>query len=1448
MAATVLIEDDAFTLLADDIPIGHCRKLDPKAIAVLQSFSDRYGQLTHRFNPVDAIALGREFYRWIDGSERLFHRLLEHAERPLLLTIHCPGRTPGPAEWALLDAPWELLADERTFLAADPLLQFSPYRRLGPVRPATPPDGFRLGLAFMAAAPEGVSELDYEAEENAILDAVGATHLDLLVEESGEAETLGRHLVDAGRPPILHLSCHGNNAWQDKPGEPPRPVLLLEDGRFGQRPTDAPTLLKALRPAMPRLVFLSACLTAAASGNRDRSALPPEPGSRDSACVPQVQDSEALIQSLCSALVLAGLPAILGWAGSVADVAAIRFAAEFYGCLARREGLALAVAAGRRVLLDATDERIRRDWHLARLWVGSKGDGAGSLVAGQNRRSLLPADHGQQAFLGKEVLVASHAMFVGRRRELQQALRALDSTDSAGILLTGMGRLGKSSLAARIVNRRRDLDLVVLHGRFGVGALIEKLEAAVQPRPALRELLRAGKVRVLAAARQGREAELQALGDLLTDLLSGEHGWPLLMVLDDFEQWLEEAPGVRPIIDAYAGLIATVLGVFRLHRTPGRLLITSRFPFTLPAGQEELAGRFKRIELRSFNATAERKLTLRQLSAARQQRFDDLAAREALLPRACAAARGNPGLLDLLSAGLVLNPAVPRAEAETAIVEMEAYLAGGELPASEKLRAQLESIAVQTLLKLAGASGQALLRALTLFELALPRNVVEGLAGELGGQIQALIDLALVEPAPHPVHTGNPALRISPLAAGLLPPLTSSEQSAIATRCAALLFAAWGGETNERPAIAELQLTLLALAAEDPAVAAACGAAAIGALESDSYEVAAALATSILGLLEQKSVLPSMGLMTAAARVIHGSGDGERADALLARGIDLLRNGDEASSTGALVLLAEYATRLHRRGKLDEALRICREKVLPGFDRLGDVRSKAVTMGQIADILEARGELDEARRIRREEELPVYDRLGDVRSKAVTMGKIADILEARGELDEARRIRREEELPVYDRLGDVRSKAVTMGKIADILEARGELDEVLRIRREEELPVYERLGDVRSKAVTMGKIADILQARGELDEALRIRREEELPVYERLGDVREKAVTMGKIADILQARGELDEALRIRREEELPVYDRLGDVRSKAVTMGKIADILQARGELDEALCIRREEQLPVYDRLGDVRSKAVTMGKIADILQARGEFDEALRIRREEELPVYERLGDVRLKAVTMGCIADILQARGELDEALRIRREEELPVYDRLGDVRSKAITMGQIADILEARGELDEARRIRREEELPVYERLGDVRSKAVTMGKIADILEARGELDEALRIRREEELPVYDRLGDVRSKAVTMGKIADILQARGELDEALRIRREEQLPVYERLGDVRSLLVCRAKLAIGLMNRRKGDDPVLANNLLCLALADARKLRIPEAAQIEQILLDFDMTCG
>jgi tetratricopeptide (TPR) repeat protein len=187
--------------------------------------------------------------------------------------------------------------------------------------------------------------------------------------------------------------------------------------------------------------------------------------------------------------------------------------------------------------------------------------------------------------------------------------------------------------------------------------------------------------------------------------------------------------------------------------------------------------------------------------------------------------------------------------------------------------------------------------------------------------------------------------------------------------------------------------------------------------------------------------------------------------------IEPLRSGDQPFSGDSRLTAAERRERLRElRARL--ALHRASEDETT-------LRAAASWCDELAGHLWLLGEPEEALRIRREEELPVFERLGDVRSRAITLGKIADILQARGQFDDSLRILREEVAPVYERLGDVRSTAVTLGQIADILQARGQLDEALRIRQEEELPVYERLGDVRSRLVCQANIAQALIARGQ---------------------------------------------------------------------------------------------------------------------------------------------------------------------------------------------------------------------------------------------------------------------------------------------------------------------------------------------------------------------------------
>jgi hypothetical protein len=101
--------------------------------------------------------------------------------------------------------------------------------------------------------------------------------------------------------------------------------------------------------------------------------------------------------------------------------------------------------------------------------------------------------------------------------------------------------------------------------------------------------------------------------------------------------------------------------------------------------------------------------------------------------------------------------------------------------------------------------------------------VVDALADATGGDPARLRDLGLLVPAAGPVTPGAPAWSANGIAAGRQPPLTDPERQALAASVLPALFDAWGGVDGSlaRPYAADIQLTMLAVDARDPTVAAA---------------------------------------------------------------------------------------------------------------------------------------------------------------------------------------------------------------------------------------------------------------------------------------------------------------------------------------------------------------------------------------------------------------------------------------------------------------------------------------------------------------------------------------------------------------------------------------------------------------------------------------------------
>jgi hypothetical protein len=211
--------------------------LTEPTLAQWTDWSSRYRTATGPAAPAALLELGRELFGWLDAGG--WARAWANAGGPRGLEIAAEAQ-PTDNQRALLDLPWELLADRSGHLAADATQPFKVWRRVGQGGAPREPQHRDLSLLFMAASPRGGGpELDYEAEEAAILRATASLRsLALSVEESGCAAFLRDRLDGEEAFEAIHLSCHGmliDAAAAQRLGIEAGPALLLETPEGGWR-------------------------------------------------------------------------------------------------------------------------------------------------------------------------------------------------------------------------------------------------------------------------------------------------------------------------------------------------------------------------------------------------------------------------------------------------------------------------------------------------------------------------------------------------------------------------------------------------------------------------------------------------------------------------------------------------------------------------------------------------------------------------------------------------------------------------------------------------------------------------------------------------------------------------------------------------------------------------------------------------------------------------------------------------------------------------------------------------------------------------------------------------------------------------------------------------------------------------------------------------------------
>jgi tetratricopeptide (TPR) repeat protein len=816
-----------------------------------------------------------------------------------------------------------------------------------------------------------------------------------------------------------------------------------------------------------------------------------------------------VLPSLARSLVLAGAPAVLGWAAPVSDLEATLFASLLYQRFTAGEDLAHALAYAR-LELAVSDELApngSHDWHLARLFLSPGGGGALATAGGPQRH--LGYGQAMKTFLdakGKQVPVAGELEFVGRRREIQAILREFRAPISerhAGVFIHGVGRQGKSSLAARVAHRlEHSHETVVIFKRYDAPFILRTLGERLAT-PAVTDIVN----RHLPLVEADKSKLLPALTELLEGpcAQAGEGGAkPVLLVMDDFERALDEE-NRQTLKPEYFDSIRALLLAFEAATTESHLLLTCRFRFTCPHDAKDLADADHLLDV-PLHGLNEREAHRQARAKLRLPEVARLVSRlpgkkrkvlEEQIDRIIVNARGNPGLQDLLFTLAVQDPAA----CDRCLAQMEEFLRSGKLPAEDKVRAFLENLALKELTGLLSPAQRELLRASTLFELPVPAAVMTQLcrrrrkeslgSGEdeserlltssptAAEDTARLLALSLWEVYEDLHDPQAPALALNALVRPLAGTLNESEQATLGGAVTGALFEQWGGEKGgkQRGWLQNHELTRLGLLARDARVLAATGASALRFLDNQfQYRQAAAWAKDILAIVDAANVPTSVDLLRTAAERCQQVGEVAEANTFRERAMQLLGQGGETDTVQNAATLLTHARALVEQGQPDEALRHLEqaEKLLPPG------REQAIVLGAIAEIQLGKGDVNTALDIH-QQELRLYEALGDKHSRAVTLGEIARIKRQKGEVDAALQLH-QERLGIFEALGAKRERAVTLGDIARIRADKGEVDAALQLHQEM-LGIFEALGDLDGKANMLWSIAQIEVQREKWQEA-----------------------------------------------------------------------------------------------------------------------------------------------------------------------------------------------------------------------------------------------------------------------------------------------------------------------------------------------------------------------------
>jgi tetratricopeptide (TPR) repeat protein len=356
-----------------------------------------------------------------------------------------------------------------------------------------------------------------------------------------------------------------------------------------------------------------------------------------------------------------------------------------------------------------------------------------------------------------------------------------------------------------------------------------------------------------------------------------------------------------------------------------------------------------------------------------------------------------------------------------------------------------------------------------------------------------------------------------------------------------------------------------------------------------------------------------------------------------------------------------------RLGDISKAIDFL-QRALSLHEKLGHIEGQAANLGNLGICYQTLGDISKAIDFH-QRALSLHEKLGRAEGQANQLGNLGICYRTLGDIRKAIDFH-QRALALDEKLGRIHSQASEFGNLGICYRTLGDVQKAIDFHQRS-LTLHEKLDGIAGQASQLGNLGTCYATLGDIRKAIDFH-QRALALDEKLGSIEGQASGLGNLGICYQTWGDIPRAID-SHQRALALHEKLGSIEGQAGDFGNLGICYQTWGDIRKAIDFH-QRALALDEKLGSIEGQANQLGNLGACYQILGDIRKAIDFH-QRALTLDEKLGSIEGQANRLGNLGICYRALGDIRKAINFF-QRSLSLDEKLGRIEGQAQSLESLA----------------------------------------------------------------------------------------------------------------------------------------------------------------------------